>query len=95
MDIEFLFSSNPIVGGDQGNANSSQFTSIRPNFSRLVPIDESLELLDGACETRFEVPPEVGEQDHIAEVVGTGGSRAVVPVFRSRMSLTITESTGR
>ena len=106
MDIEFLFSANPFVGGGGGGGaggqqkqQQQQFSFVRPNYSKAVPANESVELV-GHADMQSEIvvspPMEIqgGDKDYIAEVVGRG-IRAVVPVFRSRMSVNITETTGR
>jgi hypothetical protein len=92
MDIEFMFSTNPFVGG--GSASAAQFSFVRPNHTVAVPREDAVVLGD-RCETRVVAPEAVGDEDHIAEVTGSGGVRSVVPVFRSKMSVQITETTGR
>lgn len=105
MDIEFLFSANPFVGGGRASGGGQQkqqhqqFSFVRPNYSKAVLATESVELVGhaGAQSEIIVSPPEEiqgGDNDYIAEVVGKG-IRAVVPVFRSRMSVNITETTGR
>ena len=90
MDIEFLFSSNPFVGGSNGSSDSKQhFSFVRPNHTLHVKLE------DGTDETRLGVPSDIiGDRDHIVEIMSQG-QREVVPVFRSKMSVNITETTGR
>lgn len=98
MDIEFLFSTNPFVVGGGGESQKQHFSFVKPNYFRVINASESVELI-GDAEQRSEllVPPPsevLGDKDYIAEVVAKG-VRTVVPVFRSQMTVTITENTGR
>ena len=97
MDIEFLFSANPFVAG--GGQEQQQFSFVRPNHVLKVLANDSVELVGDADLTHeiiIQPPPEVQAcgRDYIVEITSRG-LRATVPVFRSRMKVNITETTGR
>jgi len=64
MDIEFLFSSSPFVGGDRGS-----FGLVRPNRVDTIPLD------DGMTRREIPIPDEFAGANVLIEVRGEGLSR--------------------
>ncbi len=83
MDIELLFSRNPFV-----QQYSGQFSTIRPNLSRLVDLPQD------KAKIEFDLPEELRSSNVLVEVTGAGKTRSQA-YYANSLAVQIVENYGQ